>query len=377
MRSNRKKPSKLALIRAKRMARSQQNQSFLNRVRSALPTFLAGLVIIAGLVAAFVVWRSPSVLLSPEGNVKFFQIATGSVGGTYYPVGKAIASVISKPPGDIACEQGGKCGVDGLIAIVKAAPGSVANVRAVNSGTVESALAQADIVTWAYEGKGPFETEGRLKNLRVIASLYPEAVHLVVAKGSGIKNIGDLRGKRVSIDRPGSGTQIDSLLILKAYGISKKDIIGHMVDASQASDMILSGDLDAYFMIAGTPSLVVSDLAERSSINLIPITGVPAEKLKAENSYFVTTRIPAGTYKGLGQVETLSVRALWITNVKTSRKLVRKILAALWRKENQKTFLNGHSKTKLITPQTALEGIAIPLHRGARDYYIKRGILQH
>jgi len=185
-----------------------------------------------------------------------------------------------------------------------------------------------------------------------------------------------LRGKRVSIDRPGSGTYIDTILILNAFGISLTDIIRHKVDASQASDMILAGELDAYFLIAGSPSLAITDLADRSKIELIPITGAPADKLKAENSFFVTTTIAAGTYKDLGEIETLSVRALWITHKKTDRKLVRKILAALWRKENKKAFLKGHVKTRLITPQTALEGIAIPIHPGARDYYIKRGFLE-
>ena len=376
MKLNRKTPSKFARMRAKRMAKALQQQGIFSRVKSALPTFLVGLVIIVGMVAAFILWRSPYVISPSEGKVSFFQIATGSVGGTYFPVGKAIASVISKPPGDVACDDGGKCGVDGLIAIAKAAPGSVANVRAVQSESIESALAQADIVTWAYEGKGPFEKEEKFKNLRAIASLYPEAVHLVVAKSSGIKRVEDLRGKRVSIDRPGSGTYIDALLILNAYGISDKEIIGHMVDASTASDMILKGELDAYFMIAGTPSLVVSDLATRSKINLLPINGAPAGVLKEENSFFVTTKIAAGTYKGLGEIETLSVRALWITHAKTSKKLVRKILVSLWRKENRDTFLKGHSKTKLITPETALEGIAIPIHQGALNYYVKLGYMK-
>ncbi len=377
MKSKRKKPNPLAKVRARRMARARQRQGLISRVKAAmLPTFFVGLVIVIGAVGAYVLWRSPSVLPIPEDNVKFFQIATGSVGGTYYPVGRAIASVISKPPGSIACSDGGTCGVEGLIALAKSAPGSVANVRSINSGLIDSALAQADIVTWAYEGKGPFAADGKLENLRVIASLYPEAVHLVVAKGSGISRVEDLRGKRVSIDRAGSGTQIDALLILQAFGVKPNEFTQHMVDASQASDMILNGELDAYFLVAGTPSLAISDLADRGKIDLISLSGAPIEKLNSENSYFVPIKIAAGTYKNIGEIETISVRALWITNVKTSRKLIKNILKALWRKENEETFLKGHAKTKLIRPNSALEGIAIPLHRGAQAYYAERGLLK-
>ncbi|PCI92674.1 immunogenic protein [Candidatus Aerophobetes bacterium] len=376
MKPNSKKHSKLTRSRARRMALARERRGAFARIKAGLPTFLVGLVIVAGLVGAYVLWRSPSMLQKQEADVSFFQIATGSVGGTYYPVGKAIASVISKPPGGVPCDDGGKCGVDGLIAIAKTATGSVANVRAVNSGHIESALAQADVVAWAAEGKGPFVTDGKFENLRVIASLYPEAVHLVVAKSSGIARVEDLRGKRVSIDRFGSGTQIDALLILNAYGLHKDDYIQHTIDASQATDMILSGDLDAYFLIAGTPSLAVADLAERSMINLIPIDGEPAEKLKAENTFFVSTKIAADTYKNISEVKTISVRALWITHTAVSGQVIHDVLKALWRPENEKSFLQGHAKTKLIKPQTALNGTAIPLHRGARAYYINQGLLK-
>lgn len=376
MRPGNKKHSKLARARARRMALARERRGLMARLKSSLPTFLVGLVIVASLVGAYVLWRSPWMLNEPEGKVAFFQIATGSVGGTYFPVGKAIASVISKPPGAAPCDEGGKCGVDGLIAIAKAGPGSVSNVRNINSGLIESALAQADVVTWAYEGKGPFINDGGFENLRVIASLYPEAVHLVAAKTSGISKVSDLRGKRVSIDRSGSGTQIDALLILAAYGLNPKDYIQHTVDPSQATDMILNGELDAYFMIAGTPSLAISDLAERSKINLIPLSGEPAEKLRAKSSFFVPNTIPAGTYKGIGAIETLSVRALWITHTEVSGKVIHDVLKALWRKENRETFLKGHAKTKLIKPETALDGIAIPLHRGARAYYINQGLMK-
>ena len=113
----------------------------------------------------------------------------------------------------------GSCGVPNLIAVAQSANGSVANVQAIRSGQLESGFAQSDIPYWAHTGTGTFQGEAAMQNLRAIASLYPESVHLVTRKGAGIRSIADLRGKRVSLDEPGSGTLVDATLILQAFSL--------------------------------------------------------------------------------------------------------------------------------------------------------------
>lgn len=339
------------------------------RNRQLIPRYLLVVGGILGAVAAYLITQGPSITPEAEAEARFFQISTASPGGTYFPVGRTLASIISQPPGAEPCRNGGPCGVPGLIAVAKASRGSITNVRNVNSGSVDSALAQADVAAWAHKGERMFDQEGYASNLRAIASLYPEAVQLVANRTSGIAKVEDLRGKRISIGRQGSGTRADALLILKAYGIELSEITTVEVDALEASDMILRGVLDAFFIIAGTPSLAVADLMERGDATLVPIDGPASERLMKENGFFVRHIIGPGTYPKVGTINTVSVRALWITHAGMSKKLIRKITLALWSDENRKPLDKGHPKATEIRLNTALKGIPIPLHRGARAAY--------
>ncbi len=138
---------------------------------------------------------------------QFFRIGTGGTAGTYYPVGGMIANAVSQP---------GK-----IIATAQASNGSLANVNGVASGSMEAGFSQSDVATWAYTGTGAFEGKPKVTDLRMIANLYPESIHLVVKKGSGIKSVADLKGKRVALDEPGSGTLIDARMVLAAYGVKE------------------------------------------------------------------------------------------------------------------------------------------------------------
>ena len=137
-------------------------------------------------------------------DITYFRILTGGTVGTYFPIGGLIATAISNPPGSRSCDQGGSCGVRGLVATSVASNGSVGNVAAIGAGTAQSAFVQSDIAYWAYSGTGIYDGRAKVDSLRAIANLFPESVHLVVRKGSGIKSVRDLRGKRVSLDEPGS-----------------------------------------------------------------------------------------------------------------------------------------------------------------------------
>ncbi len=308
-------------------------------------------------------------------EMTLFRIGTGGAGGTYYPIGGLIALAISNPPGSRNCREGGSCGVPGLLAVAQAANGSVANVRAIAAGRLESAFVQSDVAYWAYTGSGTFSGETPEAGLRVIASLYPESIHLVARKGAGIGSIRDLRGKRVSLDEPGSGTLIDASLVLSAYGLGTDQLQAEYLKPSLASQRLQQNQLDAFFIVAGYPAHSVVTLADTSNIELIPIDGPEVDALLKRHRFFSRGTIPAGTYPGVAGVATLNVDAQWITSSAQSDELVYRITKALWNANSRRLLDSGHAKGKDITLETALKGVAIPLHPGARRYYREMGMI--
>ena len=112
-------------------------------------------------------------------DIKFFRIGTGGTAGTYFPIGGLLANAISNPPGSRACNDGGSCGVPGLVATAVASNGSVANINAIAGGSMESGFTQSDVAYWAHSGTGIYEGKPKVAGLRLIANLYPESLHIV------------------------------------------------------------------------------------------------------------------------------------------------------------------------------------------------------
>lgn len=326
-------------------------------------------------LALFVYWKGLDALPGASGKVTFFLIGTGSTSGTYFPVGEALAAVISHPPGAAPCEQGEHCGVPGLIAVVKSAAGSVANARQVNAGHLDSALVQANVLARAFKGTGEFAGEGSQSALRAIAGLYPEAVHLVVARQAGITKIADLKGKRVSIGPKGSGTQTDAKHILRAYGLRSQQLKMIEADVSRSEQMILTGELDAFFLVTGAPARSIAELSARGVIDLLPIDGAPADRLRLEYPFYTPWEIAGETYQGIGAVNTLSIGAVWVTHEQTDPDLIYRITKALFDPSNRKILQSAHPKGYFITRETAAQGVPILLHPGAERYYREAGIL--
>ena len=298
----------------------------------------------------------------------FFRIGTGGTGGTYYPIGGLIANAISG-------QDGGK-GVAGLVSTAVASNGSVANVNAIQGGSSESGFTQSDVAYWAYTGTGLYEGKPKVQDLRLIATLYPETVHIVARKDANIKSVADLKGKRVSIDEPGSGTIVNSRLVLAAFGITEKDIKPEYLKPGPAGDRLKDNALDAFFFVGGYPTGAISELATSSGIALVPITGPEADKLLAEYKFFAKDTVPAGVYKDVPETQTISVNAQWVTSAKQPEDLVYKITKALWSDETRKQLDAGHAKGKLITAKTATTGLGIPLHPGAEKFYKEAGLLK-
>jgi TRAP transporter TAXI family solute receptor len=292
---------------------------------------------------------------------RFFRIGTGGTGGTYYPVGGMIANAIS---------------TDKINVSAVATNGSVANVNGIIGGSMESGFSQADINAWAYTGTGLYEGKPKIEELRVIAHLYPESVHIVVKKGAGIKSLADLKGKRVSIDEPGSGTIVNARALLAAYGVGEKDIRPEYLKQVQSAEKFKDGSLDAYFQTTGYPQGTLSELAATNGFELLPIDGAEREKIMAQYKFFIKDRIPDGVYKDVKGVETLAVGAQWTTTSKQPDDLVYEITKALWSDKTRAALDSGHAKGKEIRKETALAGVGIPLHAGAEKYYKEAGLLK-
>ena len=314
-------------------------------------------------------------IASHAQEMRFFRIGTGGIAGTYYPIGGLIADIISSPPGARPCAKGGSCGVPGLVAIAQSSNGSVANVEAIGSGELESGFVQSDVAYWAYTGTGIFAGKGKVDNLRAIANLYPETVHIVTRNGAGIDSVRDLKGKRVSLDEPGSGTLVDARIILEAFGLTEADIQPKYIKPSPAVGMIRDGKLDAFIIVAGYPTASVAELASGAGCGLVPIEGPEVDALLQKYQFFARDVIPAGVYDGIGQTPTISVGAQWVVGAEVDADLVYGITKALWNPTARQLLDNGHAKGKAITLATALDGIGIPLHPGAERYYREAGVL--
>ena len=308
-------------------------------------------------------------------ELKFFTIGTGGTAYTYYPVGGVIANAISKPPGSRECGEGGSCGVDGLIASAVSSRGSVDNINAIVSGLRDSGFAQSDVAYWAYTGTGTMEGKPPATDLRTIAALFEEHIHLVTLKDSGINSVADLVGKRVSLDEPGSGTYVDANLILAAGGVSTDSITVEALKGGAASEALRNGQIDAFFVVAGYPTGSLVELASAADMKIVPIDGATAEALTSEYGFFAASEIPDGTYEGVDGAATISVGAQWFTSASQDEELIYNITKALWNDESRKLLDVGHAKGRTITLETALNGVGVPLHPGAERFYREMGMI--
>jgi len=292
---------------------------------------------------------------------RFFRIGTGGTGGTYYPVGGMIANAVS---------------TDKINVSAVATNGSVANVNGIVGGSMESGFSQADVNAWAFTSTGIYEGKPKVAELRAIANLYPESVHVVVKKGAGIKSLADLKGKRVSIDEPGSGTIVNARALLAAYGVGEKDIKPEYLKQVQSAEKFKDGSLDAYFQTTGYPQGTLSELAATNGFELLPIDGAQRDKILAQYKFFAKDKIPDGVYKDVKGVETVAVGAQWITTSKQPDDLIYEITKALWSDKTRAAMDAGHAKGKEIRKETALQGVGIPLHAGAEKFYKEAGLLK-
>jgi TRAP transporter TAXI family solute receptor len=338
---------------------------------------LAALIGTAGfsaLVLAALVWSGSRIAADtpPAGMAAgriSFQIATGSTAGTFFPVGEAIAGLISHPPGVDRCDKAAVCGPAGLIVSARTSEGAADNLMAINRGDVESGLAQSDVIAAAVKGDGPFRRLGPQSHVRVIASLFAEQVHLVVAAKSKIRGVADLKGKRVSLGSDGSGVGITAREILGAYGVPEAAMKTTHDDLFNSALLLKAGKIDAFFAVGGVPLDPVGDLIAQGQARLVPIDGPGRDRLLKTVPSLAPATIAARAYGGNAITPTVSARALWVVRDSEPEALVYGITRALFNPGNYVALAASHPSAREIGLATAALSPPAPLHPGAARFY--------
>ncbi|MDZ5646517.1 TAXI family TRAP transporter solute-binding subunit [Nitrospirillum sp. BR 11828] len=307
-------------------------------------------------------------------SIRFLTIGTGTAGGTYFPIGGILANAISNPPGSPGCDRGGSCGVPGMIAVAQTTSGAVENVEALRTGRYETGLVQADIGFLAYKGKGPYAGKPPFTDLRALANLYSETVHLVVRGDSPIKTVNDLKGRRVALGEKGSGTLPTALLILQAHDLSEKTVQPFYLNPGTAGDRLASGQLDAFFIIGGYPLPAVADVAARLPVRLISIIDARLPRLSPGLPLFTETMIGGdGAYVGVPETKTLGVGAQWLATTALPDELAYGIVKALWHPNTHRLLVAGHPRGKASGKRRRSPAWRCRCTRGRRAITVSRG----
>lgn len=310
-----------------------------------------------GMVAALMM-TSASVMAED----KFVTIGTGGQTGVYYVVGQSICQLVNRD----TAKTGLKCNAPSTGA-------SVANLNGIANKQLDMGIAQSDWQYHAYHGTSSFEGKKNEK-LRAVFSIHPEPFTVMARDDSGIKSFDDLKGKRVNVGDPGSGTRATMNVILKAKGWDDSvfKVTSELKPAEMASVMC-DNNLDAITYNVGHPNGALKEAAASCDAHLVPVTGPAIDKLVADNPYYAKAVIPGGLYKGSDQpVDTFGVYATLVSSTDVSPEVVYDVVKAVF--DNFDRFKRLHPAFANLKEQDMIKNaLSAPLHEGAVKYYKERG----
>lgn len=288
-----------------------------------------------------------------------YTVASGPAGGEYAHFGNALVEAVRK--------QRPELGIRHL-----QTQGSVENARLLAGGDADYAIVQADIAAQALAGQGPFAQGGPITTLRALGSLFPEAVHLVVPPDSPIKAVEDLRGKRVDIGGPQSGTRVSALMVLAVHGIAPADLReAGQGPPERAVRRLAAGQLDALFLTISPPARPLQELAARRGLRLLALRPEAVTRLVGERTGLVAMTIPSNTYPGQSEpTATVATAALLVTTAEAPDGEVEKLADAIYGGALLATA--GSAEAVKVSKDSALRGITIPVHPGATRVLTKR-----
>ncbi len=303
------------------------------------------------------VW-APAALSAPTVRL---SIVTGGTGGVYFPLGGGLAQLISKY-------------IPGVQATAEVTPASVDNMRLIGAKRADVAFTLADTAFDAYKGLDVFS--GNAVPIRTLTPLYNNFNHLVTTDGTGITTLADVKGKRVSVGAPGSGTEVTALRILEAGGINPNtDIRKERLGVAESVDAIKDRKIDAFFWSGGLPTSAILDLATTPGIRirLVPLDGtIPALQRKYGNLYFRSV-ILKEIYPGMSaNAATVGVANLLVVHQDFSAELAYQITKLIYERRGELAAV--HKEAANITTTGVAGRSPVPFHPGAIRYFKERGI---
>lgn len=290
------------------------------------------------------------------------SIGTGGTGGVYYPLGGGLANLLSKH-------------VPGMQASAEVTGGSVDNLKLIASGKPYIGFSMADAGQDALRGEDKFK--GQKVPLATLAVLYPNQMHMVTVEGTGISQIADLKGKRVSTGSPGSATEVMAFRVIEAAGLDKdRDMRRERLGAAESVNAIKDKKIDAFFWVGGLPTAAVTDLANtpNTKLKLIDHAELVAALNRKHGQLYVAGTIPKSVYKGMdADNRNTTVWNILVTHEKMSNETAYNIVKTLFEKRDDLIAVHKEAQNIKLESQKS-SASPIPFHPGAVKYLTERGV---
>ncbi len=346
----------------------------MNKFKSALilmllAVFMLGLFTVAGCDdAAEPVVDEPEVdepaVEEPEADepaaAARVNMGAGWVTGVYYPLAGAMSRIAHTS-------------IDDMSLTVESSGASAVNSRMIGSGDLDMAIVQNDVAFYAFNGEGEAFAGNPIENMRGMFVLYPEPVQLVAAAGAGIESPSDLAGKNVALGPLGSGAEVNALQVLEAAGLTEDDLASaERLEAGEAADFLRDGRVDAAFFTVGIGAPVIDELSVMTDVVLVNIVGEYADTLISTYPFYASVTIPGDAYSDIAEATTIAVLSMVVCREDLSEDLVYKFMRGIF--DNIDTIHGAHDVGKLVTLDTALDGMSVPLHPGAEKFFAEEGM---
>lgn len=299
---------------------------------------------------------------SAQASEQFITIGTGGQTGVYYVVGQSVCQLVNRDTAKTKV----KCNAPST-------GGSVANLNSIAAQQMDMGIAQSDWQYHAYNGSSSFEGKKNDK-LRAIFSIHPEPFTVMARTDANIKSFDDLKGKRVNVGDPGSGTRATMNVILNAKGWTDKEFkVASELKPAEMASVMCDNNLDAITYNVGHPNGALKEAAASCDAHLVPVTGEAIDKLVADHAYYAKATIPGGLYKGTDNpVDSFGVYATLVTSADVSEDKVYAVVKAVF--DNFDRFKRLHPAFENLKQEEMIKNaLSAPLHEGAVRYYKEKG----